>query len=154
MVSALDEPDVQIPIAELLEIVLEQGASDLILTAGHEVMMTVAGVLQPMPGSGVLTPADARRLRRSAQGKGGEALKGGRPQRVGENAPSDDIKTAVLGHRSIAPLSWRLSWRPIWTARGRFDIRLIAAGAPSHPQRDPEFSRWRRPRGRGVVLVH
>ncbi len=46
----------------ILRRAVELGASDLILTAGHPVMMTVAGALQPMPGSAVLTPVDARRL--------------------------------------------------------------------------------------------
>jgi twitching motility protein PilT len=46
----------------ILRRAVEMGASDLILTAGHPVMMTVAGVLQPMPGSDVLTSADTRRL--------------------------------------------------------------------------------------------
>jgi twitching motility protein PilT len=41
---------------------VELGASDLILTAGHPVMVTVAGMLQPIPGSSVLTGADSRRL--------------------------------------------------------------------------------------------
>ena len=43
----------------------ELGASDLILTAGHPVMVTIAGSLQPMPGTDVLTPADSRRLAES-----------------------------------------------------------------------------------------
>ena len=44
---------------------VELGASDLILTAGHPVMVTVAGRLIPMPGSPVLTSADSRRLAES-----------------------------------------------------------------------------------------
>ncbi len=44
---------------------VELGASDLILTAGHPVMITLAGLLQPMAGSPVLTPADSRRLAES-----------------------------------------------------------------------------------------
>ncbi len=43
----------------------ELGASDLILTAGHPVMVTVAGVLQPMTGTQSLTPDDSRRLAES-----------------------------------------------------------------------------------------
>ncbi len=43
----------------------EAGASDLILTVGHPVMMTVAGVLQPMPDSPVLSSTDSRRLSES-----------------------------------------------------------------------------------------
>jgi twitching motility protein PilT len=46
----------------ILRRAVELGASDLIMTAGHPVMMTVAGVLQPMPDTAVLTPADSRRL--------------------------------------------------------------------------------------------
>jgi twitching motility protein PilT len=44
---------------------VEMGASDLILTAGHPVMITVAGALRAMPGSAELTPADSRRLAES-----------------------------------------------------------------------------------------
>jgi len=43
----------------------ELGASDLILTAGHPVMTTIAGVLQPLPDTPALTPADSRRLAES-----------------------------------------------------------------------------------------
>ncbi len=49
----------------ILRRAVELGASDLIVTAGHPVMMTVAGVLQPMPGSAVLSPADSRRVSES-----------------------------------------------------------------------------------------
>jgi twitching motility protein PilT len=41
---------------------VEIGASDLILTAGQPVLVTVAGRLQPMPGSGTLGPEDTRRI--------------------------------------------------------------------------------------------
>jgi twitching motility protein PilT len=44
---------------------VELGASDLILTAGHPVMVTIAGALQPLPGSAVLSPVDSRRLSES-----------------------------------------------------------------------------------------
>ena len=44
---------------------VELGASDLIVTAGHPVMITVAGVFQPLPGSAVLTAVDSRRLAES-----------------------------------------------------------------------------------------
>jgi twitching motility protein PilT len=44
---------------------VELGASDLVLTAGHPVMMTVAGKLQPMPGTETLSPVDSRRLAES-----------------------------------------------------------------------------------------
>ncbi len=40
----------------------ELGASDLLITAGHPVMVTVAGSLQELPGGPVLGPADTRRL--------------------------------------------------------------------------------------------
>ena len=49
----------------ILRRAVEAGASDLILTAGHPVMLTIAGVFQALPGSPVLTPADARRLAES-----------------------------------------------------------------------------------------
>jgi twitching motility protein PilT len=38
------------------------GASDVILTAGQPALVTLAGALQPLPGSPVLSPADTRRL--------------------------------------------------------------------------------------------
>ncbi len=44
---------------------VELGASDLIITAGHPVMVTVAGVLGPMDGVPVLTPLESRRLAES-----------------------------------------------------------------------------------------
>jgi len=44
---------------------VELGGSDLLLTAGYPVMITVAGVLQSMPGSRALTPTDSRRLAES-----------------------------------------------------------------------------------------
>ena len=44
---------------------VELGASDLILTAGQPVIMTVAGVLQDMPGTAALQAADSRRLAES-----------------------------------------------------------------------------------------
>jgi twitching motility protein PilT len=44
---------------------VELGASDLLITAGHPVMVTVAGVLQPLPGSEPLTPMESRRLAES-----------------------------------------------------------------------------------------
>jgi twitching motility protein PilT len=49
----------------ILRRAVEARASDLILTAGHPVMVTVAGGLQPLDGSPVLTPADSRRLAES-----------------------------------------------------------------------------------------
>ena len=44
---------------------VELGASDLLVTAHYPVMMTVAGILQPIPGSPVVTSADSRRLAES-----------------------------------------------------------------------------------------
>ncbi len=49
----------------MLRRAVEHGASDLIITAGHPVMMTVAGVLQPIPGCPSLTDIDSRRLSES-----------------------------------------------------------------------------------------
>src|SRR5262245_12344048 len=49
----------------ILRRAVESGASDLIVTAGHPVMMTVAGTLQPMPGTTVLSESDSRRLSES-----------------------------------------------------------------------------------------
>jgi twitching motility protein PilT len=49
----------------MLRQAVELGASDLLITAGHPVMVTVAGVLQPLPGIEPLTPMDARRLAES-----------------------------------------------------------------------------------------
>ena len=49
----------------ILRRAVELGGSDLILTAGHPVMITIAGTLQPMPGAETLTPADSRRLAES-----------------------------------------------------------------------------------------
>ena len=46
----------------LLRQAVELGASDVILTAGHPVMVTIAGALQPLPGSEPLSPEDVRRL--------------------------------------------------------------------------------------------
>src|SRR5882672_2393888 len=40
----------------------ELGASDLILTADHPAMITLAGKLMPMEGTAILTPSDSRRL--------------------------------------------------------------------------------------------
>jgi len=49
----------------ILRRAVEMGASDLILTAGHPVMVTVAGVLQAMPDTQTLGEADSRRLAES-----------------------------------------------------------------------------------------
>jgi twitching motility protein PilT len=45
--------------------VVELGASDLLMTAGHPIMVTVAGTMQALPDSPVLTSADSRRLAES-----------------------------------------------------------------------------------------
>jgi twitching motility protein PilT len=50
---------------DMLRRAVELGASDLIMTAGHPVMMTVAGVLQPLPGTPVLGENDSRQLAES-----------------------------------------------------------------------------------------
>jgi twitching motility protein PilT len=49
----------------ILRRAVELGASDLIMTVGHPVMVTVAGILQPLPGSPVLGESDSRRLAES-----------------------------------------------------------------------------------------
>ena len=43
----------------------ELGASDLLITAGHPVMVQRSGVLEALPGSPVLSPLDSRRLAES-----------------------------------------------------------------------------------------
>jgi twitching motility protein PilT len=49
----------------ILRQAVELGASDLLITAGHPVMVTVAGVLQTLPGTEPLTPMESRRLAES-----------------------------------------------------------------------------------------
>ena len=49
----------------MLRRAVELGASDIIITAGHPVMIMVAGQLQPMAGSPVLSEVDSRRLAES-----------------------------------------------------------------------------------------
>jgi twitching motility protein PilT len=49
----------------ILRRAVELGASDLILTAGHPVMVTVAGRLSPLPGAPLLSSVDSRRLAES-----------------------------------------------------------------------------------------
>ncbi|MFN8586247.1 MAG: PilT/PilU family type 4a pilus ATPase [Candidatus Eisenbacteria bacterium] len=44
---------------------VELGASDLIVTAGHPVMMNRWGVLEPLPGSAVLSAVESRRFAES-----------------------------------------------------------------------------------------
>jgi twitching motility protein PilT len=43
----------------------ELGASDVLVTAGHPILVTIAGVLQPLPGSPVLGGIESRRLAES-----------------------------------------------------------------------------------------
>jgi twitching motility protein PilT len=50
---------------EVLRRAVELGASDLIVTSGHPVMMQRAGVLEPLPGSAVLGTLEARALAES-----------------------------------------------------------------------------------------
>ena len=49
----------------VLRCAVEVGASDLIVTVGHPVMVTVFGTLQPLAGSPVVSAVDARRLSES-----------------------------------------------------------------------------------------
>jgi twitching motility protein PilT len=44
---------------------VEMGASDLLITTGHPVMLQCAGLLAALPGCATLTPLDARRLAES-----------------------------------------------------------------------------------------
>jgi len=44
---------------------VDRGGSDMIITAGHPVMITVAGTLKPLPGTSVLSEVDSRRLAES-----------------------------------------------------------------------------------------
>jgi len=46
----------------ILRRAVELGASDLLITAGQPVLITVAGTLQPLPDSEPLAPADTERL--------------------------------------------------------------------------------------------
>ncbi|MBI1797099.1 MAG: PilT/PilU family type 4a pilus ATPase [Candidatus Eisenbacteria bacterium] len=56
---------VQLERDALLRRAVQQAASDIVLTAGHPVMLMVAGRLEPMAGSPVIAPVDARRLAES-----------------------------------------------------------------------------------------
>jgi twitching motility protein PilT len=49
----------------MLRLAATMGASDVIITTGHPVMMMVAGRLEPLPGSPVLTDTDSRRVAES-----------------------------------------------------------------------------------------
>ena len=49
----------------ILRRAVELGASDLIVTAGYPVMVTIAGTLQPLPGTPVLDETDSRRIAES-----------------------------------------------------------------------------------------
>jgi twitching motility protein PilT len=56
MVSAPDEHDVQIPVAELLDVVLERGASDLHLTVGAPPTIRLHGDLERLEEYPIMTP--------------------------------------------------------------------------------------------------
>jgi len=49
----------------ILRRAVELGASDVLLTAAHPPMVTIAGTLQPLPGCPVIASADSRRLAES-----------------------------------------------------------------------------------------
>lgn len=49
----------------VLKRAVELGASDLLITAGHPVMLQVAGALAPLPDCAALSPLDSRRLAES-----------------------------------------------------------------------------------------
>jgi len=49
----------------ILRRAVEIGASDVLITAGHPVMVQRAGALMPLPGSETLSPLDSRRLAES-----------------------------------------------------------------------------------------
>jgi twitching motility protein PilT len=56
MVSAPDEQDIQIPVAELLDVVLERGASDLHLTVGAPPTVRLHGDLERLSEYPIMTP--------------------------------------------------------------------------------------------------
>jgi twitching motility protein PilT len=56
MVSAPDEQDIQIPVAELLDVVLDRGASDLHLTVGAPPTVRLHGDLERLTEYPVMTP--------------------------------------------------------------------------------------------------
>jgi twitching motility protein PilT len=56
MISAPDEQDIQIPVAELLDVVLERGASDLHLTVGAPPTIRLHGDLERLSEYPVMTP--------------------------------------------------------------------------------------------------
>jgi twitching motility protein PilT len=56
MVSAPDEQDIQIPVAELLDVVLERGASDLHLTVGAPPTVRLHGDLERLEEYPIMTP--------------------------------------------------------------------------------------------------
>jgi twitching motility protein PilT len=56
MVSASDEQDIQIPVAELLDVVLERGASDLHLTVGAPPTIRLHGDLERLSEYPIMTP--------------------------------------------------------------------------------------------------
>ncbi len=60
-----DHPSQPLQRDDLLQQAAGLGASDMIITAGQPVMVTVAGVLQPLPGGEPLTSMESRRLAES-----------------------------------------------------------------------------------------
>jgi twitching motility protein PilT len=56
MISAPDEQDIQIPVAELLDVVLERGASDLHLTVGAPPTIRLHGDLERLGQYPMMTP--------------------------------------------------------------------------------------------------
>jgi twitching motility protein PilT len=56
MVSAPDEQDIQIPVAELLDVVLDRGASDLHLTVGAPPTIRLHGDLERLSEYPIMTP--------------------------------------------------------------------------------------------------
>src|ERR671928_137219 len=56
MVSAPDEQDIQIPVAELLDVVLDRGASDLHLTVGAPPTIRLHGDLERLEEYPIMTP--------------------------------------------------------------------------------------------------
>ena len=49
----------------ILRRAVELGASDVLITAGQPVLVTIAGALQPMPDSPMLGAVDSRRMAES-----------------------------------------------------------------------------------------
>ena len=60
MVSAPDEQDIAVPVAELLDVVLERGASDLHLTVGAPPTVRLQGDLERLEEYPMMTPRALR----------------------------------------------------------------------------------------------